>query len=177
MTDIDSLIISSNNQLLLSNNKIIIMGDNANVDGAFWRFAPLLDQDVSVMISRDCDSRLNDKEFKAVQSWLNHPAQFHCMRDHVNHSFPPVLAGMWGCKNDGILNPRWLFKYLQQFKNNKYGDDQNGLFNFYKMHSNLFLEHDDLQRFNGIKFPTYNPFTFGSFIGERITSEDKPGRL
>ena len=50
-----------------------------------WRFLPLLDPTVDVMMSRDADSYIIDREVVAVQEWLNSSAVFHVMRDHQFH--------------------------------------------------------------------------------------------
>jgi len=49
--------------------------------GMFWRFEPAGEEDVEVMISRDCDSRLNKRAALAVQEWLESDKTFHIMRD------------------------------------------------------------------------------------------------
>lgn len=63
--------------------------------GLFWRFFPANDPNVDYFISRDCDALLNDKEYLAVQEWLDSGKPFHLMRDHVQHA-EIMLAGLWG---------------------------------------------------------------------------------
>jgi len=65
--------------------------------GMFWRFEAASDPEVSVMLSRDCDSRLNAREKAAVDAWMASDRQFHIMRDHPQHR-TPILGGMWGVK-------------------------------------------------------------------------------
>ena len=65
--------------------------------GLFWRFTAASDPAVEVMLSRDCDSRVNLREAAAVSQWLSSPALFHIMRDHPAHDVP-VLGGLWGVK-------------------------------------------------------------------------------
>lgn len=64
---------------------------------SFWRFAAAADPQVEVMISRDADSRLNERERAAVDEWLASGRAFHIMRDHPFHS-DAMLAGMWGVR-------------------------------------------------------------------------------
>lgn len=66
----------------------------------YWRFEPIKDKDVYVWISRDVDSRLSEKEALAVQDWLKSGKTFHLMRDAHNHDLYPVMAGMFGVRND-----------------------------------------------------------------------------
>lgn len=159
------------------NSVILMPPEPANSDCMFWRLSPLTDPLVEVFISRDCDSRLNDKEHQAVLEWLNSDKQFHCMRDHAYHGFPPVLGGMCGFKTRGPVDPHWIFHHVSRFKQGKYGNDQNGLLDLYNGLHGLFMEHDDSLRFKGMRFPPHKSFKYGSFIGERITHDDKPGRL
>ena len=76
----------------------IICQDVGNWNGMFWRFLPALEQDVDVMISRDCDSRISLREKLAVDEWLSSNKDFHIMRDHPFHN-TVILGGMWGCRN------------------------------------------------------------------------------
>jgi len=72
--------------------------DLSTRNGMLWRFLPLLDQLVDVVLVRDLDSRLSAREAAAVSDWLN-ATQFavHVMRDHPSHSWP-MLGGMWGAR-------------------------------------------------------------------------------
>lgn len=81
----------------ISNTKIINMGEG-NWTAMFWRFSPASNPNVSVMLSRDTDSRLSLREKAAVDEWLLSDKQFHIMRDHPYHE-TEILGGMWGVKN------------------------------------------------------------------------------
>lgn len=74
-----------------------------NHSGIFWRFLPLKEEDVNIILFRDCDSRISERETFAVNEWLNTNKDFHIMRDHPYHTCP-ILTGMWGCRNNKILN-------------------------------------------------------------------------
>lgn len=83
-------------------------------EGLFWRFLPAGDSDVAVFISRDIDSRLNERESAAVAEWLSSDKELHAMRDHIEHNVP-ILGGMWGCRNGILLDinhkiSRWSSK-------------------------------------------------------------------
>lgn len=156
-------------------DNVIVYGDAQGWEGLFKRFLPMSDPDVDVFISRDCDSRLSDREKQAVDEWLSSDKQFHCMRDHEAHNFPPVLGGMWGAKRHHLLNLDYLFYTILGYNNKSYFDDQNGLLVLYKGFTDLFFEHDDRKAFNGTPFPFHEPMEYGSFVGERITVDDKPG--
>lgn len=81
------------------NVEIVLMEEEGDWTGMFWRFYACEDSDV--MISRDTDSRLNLREKFAVDEWLKSDKDFHIMRDHPYHT-ALILGGMWGCRN-GIL--------------------------------------------------------------------------
>ena len=90
-------------QMQSNNNvEIIKVEDDCNWTGMFWRFLAASDPTVDVMISRDADSRLHQREKAAVDEWLNSPYLFHIMRDHPYHGVA-ILGGMWGAKK-GILS-------------------------------------------------------------------------
>jgi len=65
--------------------------------GAFWRFDLMFEND-DVILSRDTDSRLSEREKILIEHWLNSNANYMVIRDHHNHYEFPILAGMWGKK-------------------------------------------------------------------------------
>ncbi|CAF0935899.1 unnamed protein product [Rotaria sordida] len=67
-----------------------------------WRFIPAGDPLVDIMMSRDLDSALTQRERAAVNAWLASNKSFHTMRDHPYHAVP-MLGGMWGFRPS--LNP------------------------------------------------------------------------
>ena len=62
-----------------------------------WRFLPLLDLQVSQYMCRDLDSRVTQREFEAVQDWLNSEKSLHVMRDHPEHN-NEIVGCCWGMK-------------------------------------------------------------------------------
>lgn len=91
----------SNVQLIPMHLGSDLLPAEANWKGMFWRFEPAIYDDVEVMISRDCDSRLSSREKAAVDEWLASDKGFHIMRDHPWHG-SHILGGMWGVKR-GVL--------------------------------------------------------------------------
>jgi hypothetical protein len=76
--------------------EVIIMGESHNHSGMFWRFLAAFDQNISRVIFRDCDSRLNVREAAAVQAWEKSGLMCHAMHDHMHHRGLPLAGGMWG---------------------------------------------------------------------------------
>ena len=69
----------------------------------FWRFDPAFSEKDVIMIFRDTDSRLNQREKVAVDKWLESDKDFHILRDHPYHT-TQIMGGMWGSRNN-ILFP------------------------------------------------------------------------
>ena len=134
----------------------------------FWRFTPASDDGVDVFISRDCDSRLSQREAVAVQQWLESPKLIHVMRDHQHHT-TPILGGMWGAKRHAIPD---LTRMMEEWnQEDRWQTDQEFLRdivwprNYHKV-----LAHDDWSRFpQGVEnrtFPT--PREGDNFVGAII---------
>lgn len=96
------------------------------------RFLAVDDPTVSVMISRDVDSRFHVRELLAVNQWLTSNYHFHSMRDHPQSHAQPVLGGMWGLKRGWGHNMTELFgrvfrDYPDEDMSGKASYDQNFL--------------------------------------------------
>ena len=95
-------------QLKSRDNCLVIpMEDEGDWTGMFWRFLPASDPLVEVMISRDTDSRLNEREKEAVGEWITSYKAFHIMRDHPYHG-TEILGGMWGAKRGCLVDMKSL---------------------------------------------------------------------
>jgi len=71
--------------------------------GLFWRFEVLKDRSIDYAIVRDLDSRLGERESKAVAQWMSSNRAFHIMRDHYYHN-AKICGGMWGNNKAGIYH-------------------------------------------------------------------------
>jgi hypothetical protein len=106
------------------NTEIKIMNDSGNWSGMFWRFYAAVDPEVDVMISRDTDSRLSEREKTAVDNWMDSDKGFHIMRDHPYHR-TEILGGMFGVKKNTINN---LYDLLENYNKGDFWQvDQNFL--------------------------------------------------
>ncbi len=76
--------------------KVIVSYDEADWRFTTLRFVAIDDSDVSHVIFRDTDSRLNAREAAAVEEWIAQDKAIHVMKDHPYHGSFPILAGMWG---------------------------------------------------------------------------------
>jgi hypothetical protein len=155
------------------NVEVFLVGKDKEYQGMYWRFEASQDEDVDVFLSRDCDSRLSEREGRAVNEWILSNKDFHIMRDHPYHTVP-ILGGMWGSKN-GLMNKINLLKLIEdwrlkrnqdivkvsghrQHSINAYGDDQDFLReSIYPLVINNSIEHSEFNlRFGGEirPFPT-----------------------
>jgi hypothetical protein len=142
------------------NTEIVEMDGEGNWSGMFWRFYPASEDDVDIIISRDCDSRLSLRERLAVKEWIDSDKGFHIMRDHPQHG-TQILGGMWGVKK-GVL-PQMKEEINNFVKGEFWQVDQNFLTQIiYPKIKNNSIVHDE--------FFTYEEHKI-SFPLERINKE------
>lgn len=154
--------------------------------GMFWRFFPMNDLDVDVFIVRDVDSRINARDEKAVNAWLESRKVLHIMRDHPHHHYK-ILGGMWGFNScNGKLAVRGLINSFLKQRNYVFRrmDDMIFLNNIYDIYyaKDEIIEHDQF-----FKYPKSQPFPDDSyninmgnyyhFVGEIYDKDDKPVTL
>lgn len=148
------------------------MDAEGNLDSAFWRFKTISEDDVSVVISRDCDSRLSLREKLAVDEWLNSDKHFHIMRDHPCHGIE-ILGGMWGVKAPLLKNMNSLVDNYN--KKNFYQDDQIFLKTvIYPLINNDCFIHDEFFNFNSDRKNFPNVRDGLQFVGEIFDEFDNP---
>lgn len=89
-----------------------------------WRFLPMDFDSVSIMISRDTDSLISERERSCVDEWLKSGKRFHIIRDHPHHGGHRVFAGLFGCKKLAYWNG-WK-NTIEKYKNrsDEFGIDQ-----------------------------------------------------
>jgi len=112
----------------LEKNDVICVDSSGVPYGCFWRFFASDIEDAEYVCFRDCDSRISEREFLAVQEWMNSKKLIHVMRDHPAHGVPygasglGILAGMWGIKGK-IMEMRKTIESFLKDKINYYGID------------------------------------------------------
>jgi hypothetical protein len=154
--------------------------------GMFWRFFPMIDSEVDVFIVRDIDSRINQRDEKAVNEWLESGKTLHIMRDHPHHHYK-ILGGMWGFNNrrERLQIETLIGIFLKQ-RNYKFKrmDDMTFLNSIYDCYFNRndILEHDQF-----FKYSKSQPFPDDSYdiskgnyypyVGEIYDKDDIPATL
>jgi hypothetical protein len=100
------------------NAEVFTMNWEPNWKLMLARFMPAADENVNIMLSRDCDSRLSLREKIAVDEWIASNKGFHTMHDHFHHSVP-ILGGMFGVKKDVLSDINLLIDdWLKRSHNN-----------------------------------------------------------
>lgn len=155
------------------NVEVVLVDSKDSFHGMFWRFWASEDTDVDIYLSRDCDSRISEREVVAVNEWLNSDKDFHIMRDHPYHTVS-ILGGMWGCRN-GIMRELELSKLIENWNQySRKGIDQDFLGQIiYPVVKERSMEHSEFNlKFRGEirSFPTIrNNY---EFVGDVFDEND-----
>lgn len=105
----------------MPNTEIIMRDEQNSLANMFWRFEPLFEEDVRVMISRDCDSRLSVKEQILVEEWRKSDKDFHIVRDSPGHK-QCIMGGIFGARRGICLSLKYEFDRFP--RDNRYSQDQ-----------------------------------------------------
>ena len=150
-----------------TNVEVVLVDSKDSFHGMFWRFWASEDQDVDIFLSRDCDSRITDREVSAINEWLESDKDFHIMRDHPYHTVP-ILGGMWGCRN-GIMRKIQLCKMIEEWNQfERKGIDQDFLGKcVYPLVKDNSIEHSEFNlNFGGTTRPFPNKRKDYEFVGD-----------
>jgi hypothetical protein len=157
----------------IGNSRIIYKEGNLNeCKPMMWRFEPIDNDEVELMMSRDTDTRICEREVLAVREWLNSDKIFHIMRDHPHHSFC-ILGGMFGTKKiPEIKSWRDYIQKSYQYSNKMYDQDflQNIIYPLIKdkslIHATFHKREDESKDF---PIPFNNNY---NFVGEYVYADD-----
>ena len=147
--------------------------------GSLWRFRVMNHETVEFFISRDCDSRLSERDRVAVDEWIDSGKSFHILREHPIGHYWPMNAGMWGAKGNSILNIKdSIDSYL--LKNPMFYDksiDQIYLRDVvYPIAAKDLFLHDEYYNYEGFgtNIKRDRKLDNFAFIGEAIQENDEP---
>ncbi|XP_057368441.2 uncharacterized protein LOC130689516 [Daphnia carinata] len=140
-----------------------------------WRWLPLLDEMVDMLMSRDSDTAIITREEDAVREWLASDRNFHLMRDHPHHCVT-FLGCCWGVK---MIQYRPIIvdaaqKMFHENHQHEYDYDQKLLNRlFWPIAPTSMIAHDS---FCCEKIPHSKPFPTerkdGLFVGRRMYTTD-----
>ena len=167
------------------NAKVISVPRKTNAENMPDRFLPIDDPSVDIMIVRDADSRVYDRDVGCILDFMQSDKKFHIILDHCGHRHYLILGGMWGIKKGALSGNVKIQKLLTDFKNennasNGYGSDQEflrkSLFPLIK-HSVLF--HDGANSMQPehqsfVKTPFRIPLHDVDFIGQTYEADNRP---
>ena len=146
----------------LPNTEVITMNEDGDWSGMFWRFYACEDSDI--MLSRDTDSRLSNREKLAVDEWLESDKDFHIMRDHPYHN-TEILGGMWGMRNGILKNIKELIENYT--KGDFWQVDQNFLKDIiYPLVVNNSFTHDSFFNYTNSSKPFPSERINREFVGD-----------
>lgn len=154
------------------NVKIILKEGNIDKNKPrMWRYEAIDDPEVEIMLSRDTDTRIWEREVLAVKEWLDSDKLFHIMRDHPHHSYH-VLGGMFGTKK--IYNFNWLYNINNYKIVNGHFYDQDFLRDYiYPLIKNNSIIHATFHKWesHAKDFPTQYNNDY-NFVGEYVYEDD-----
>ena len=155
------------------NVKIILKeGDLNSCKPMMWRFEAIDEPNVEVMLSRDTDTRIWEREVLAVREWLKSDKIFHIMRDHPWHNFK-IMAGMFGVKKSNIT---WKDKIDSFRQYDDYLYDQHFLqFIIYPLYINSLMIHATFNKIEGDicrDFPISLEDDDYRFVGEYVYEDE-----
>lgn len=160
-------------RLLALGCEVVVMDENGEWRGLLWRFLPIGEADVEVMISRDTDSRLNPRERAAVDEWLASGKAFHVMRDHPFHRHP-MMAGMWGGRGGALPE---ISRLIGEHPGNHRSLDQEFLRErVYPIARLDCLVHDEFFDFEDGTRPFPTQRVDYQFVGEVFSADDQRQR-
>ena len=138
----------------------------------FDRFMAIDDPSCDVMIIRDADSRVNERDAACIEDFLASHKLLHIIRDHQNHD-QRIMGGMWALRR---ALPESMASMIQKWTalTNRnlayYGSDQQflGMYIYPDLIRHALI-HDDQERFRMVE-PPHVPFRFSDagrdFIGQ-----------
>jgi hypothetical protein len=157
----------------VSNTEVILIDEEGDWTSTMWRFLSADSNDV--VLSRDTDSRISEREVDAVNEWLESDKDFHIMRDHPEHG-TQILAGMWGSRN-GILKGitehinSYVKENREEYSHIKQTDQTFLKHYIWPKIENNALSHDEF--FNGVPFPKIRK-DWNDFVGQVYDEHDAP---
>jgi protein O-GlcNAc transferase len=113
-----------------SSVKLLFTGETGMVNKVY-RYLPIDDPEVELMIVRDSDSRVYQRDEQSVHDFMKSEKRFQIIRDHRVHTIP-ILGGLFGVKKGCLEMPMIalltiFFEHDVKRENFGYEDDQNFL--------------------------------------------------
>jgi hypothetical protein len=163
---------------------------NESFTGMFWRFMAITRPDVDVMIVRDCDSRVSERDVAAINEFMGSDKLYHIVRDHpIGHHYV-MNGGMWGCKKNPFISRlnnhiddylKTNFSHVFNTENAKKDSIRNAdqMFLGQRIYPNVVnsvMVHDEYFKYEPFAKPINHDRKSNNFafIGESIDENDEP---
>lgn len=137
-----------------------IEGDALQASNTMWRFLPMFELD-DIIVSRDADSRLNERDVDIITKWMNTDHDFYISRDSPSHTHC-VMAGAFGVRNGILKKFRKEYDIFKSMTNQWYIDQRFLAHVYEKMNKNDIVSYsvrcnrDNARGFhneNRVKYP------------------------
>lgn len=151
-------------------NVVLLNSEYTEAKTMLDRFKPIDNIDVEIMIVRDADSRIHNRDIWAINQFIMSNKKFHIIRDHIWHK-TSILGGLWAVKKNLIkFNIQESIKKFEIFQKNKVQVDQTYLTRvIYPVIKNDVLIHGCIQMFQEeIVIPFPCPVQNNDFCGQVI---------
>lgn len=105
----------------MHNVRLIDVRNKPGIQNMFDRFQAIDDPECTIMIVRDADSRIHDRDHSCIEDFLNSDKVLHIIRDHIHHN-TKILGGLWGIKKNALneeittIIQKWISMYNQFYK-------------------------------------------------------------
>jgi protein O-GlcNAc transferase len=157
---------------------ILKEGDLLTEKPMMWRFEAIDDPTVTIMMSRDLDSRFWRREQMAVREWLDSDKVFHIMRDHPWHK-SKIQGGMFGVKKTSVVWKPLMDLFAQNQQARVY--DQTFLADvIYPLYRDSLMIHASFHKYEGkecYNFPLTHAEDDYKFVGEYVYSDESRNQV
>jgi hypothetical protein len=168
-------------QELIKKGCVIRYESNQNWFNSTWRFKAITEDNVSVMVCRDSDSRISTRDVAAIDEWLESDYDYNIIRDHpIGHHWK-MNAGMWGAKKTEFILD--INNKLQRYHQNNTTLTGHKNFDQFFLRDVIYpnivdnsLIHDEYYKYESNAKPINHDRKSNDFkfIGESIDENDKP---
>jgi hypothetical protein len=81
--------------------RLINVNRKVGIENMFDRFKAIDEPECSLMLVRDADSRIHDRDAACIEDFLISGKNLHIIRDHHLHG-TPILGGLWGIRKSAL---------------------------------------------------------------------------
>ena len=99
------------------NTEVIVKSKVFKHEQWLWRFLPM-EEDHDVVIVRDVDTRIFQRDINLINDWLKTDFKFHVVRENLGSHWP-IMAGIWGGKNPNLKNIKEIPGKEEYYKGKK----------------------------------------------------------